>query len=838
MELKLNRNETCALAAVEPGKWGGQLTHGSVRLAPGVANRFGAREELLAWAVRGFAVDPDASSIGAGPWVPMCTYRRWPGMPYIRGYDSMRFQICGRLDEVGRVELAAFEWDGSDYKPWERVPAQRRESLGSVAEVDGTCSLGRLWHGDHVPVLRFASQEESEAMLLKDGKLKKSAAPRCVGVLMETGLVYWLYRVTETRRQVGADGSVISEEVMEPHTFRRRTTYYGPAWVYYAAIIDGVLYLAGVAQCLEPTRYGTVVVDTKIDRRFDEDGRMTVDYGTTRLPLGVACVTEDDLKTTGFSNSIYNPEEPVFPLPDQEIYDHMELLFGFRNGRLQAGFRTRPFTESMLLADRDDAGTVMARRSLARVDAGEDGGFRLTPLQHGDVRAGLTLTCPAGGVYRGQDGALQVLERFELSTQWREGEGFNAREEGTSMYIPYRTAGSGGYALCAWMDFTLARTGTNYALSGPVRAWGDGVIGELIPDSELYVTTIDCAVTTTRVVPAGGGAPDWPPLDPKPDREAEEDYDPDPPAGRLGNFYEYYMANSAAEYPVRMSSSLGDDDLASLISTAGPDVARQASFTFSLNPASRFFKTPSFYYLVEVTVGGSDGPYSWYGAAGKYCNVGSVTMAPSTLGANDYVAALTVAWAAPHDEVAADQVVTLTKRVPSLNKAGACRLAGATTVTAGEKLSGGNLITVEEMSTRTARYPERWYKVEWTEICDEVVVDPQTGREEKVSKSYSCRRWYDNKEAADAKAAALKPGRGERERSDVTRGPVIRYQVNPGWYLVRMMQVKVDLDALRAAMGWNLEPAPSVSGAISLSASSGDFYANARVSSVTKTLPE
>lgn len=801
-----------------------QSRHGDWDAGPDWAERFESMEELHAWARTQEPTRPPADDSGVEPWVQVASYARHPLAPYNEG-AAFEFEVFGRIDADGLLELAAV--------PKEDVFADKKQEgsrpfvLARVALDDLARSCG---HGDTRARLRLADAAVSREVLLQGEHLRMSAAPRCIGVFMESGRAFYRQVVREVRVVKTSKGEEVSREELEPVSRVRSLEHYGFIWVYYAAILDDVLYVVSIPAFSDPAG-GSVVVDSAVERTFEADGTLTERLTTARVSLPCP-PTEDDLRASGFPGVIYNPNDVVDEGGLQSFAVPARRIFGTASdGKLGRHYDVDALTRDLLVDDEE--GSVLCRRVLARVDKRPGRGFAVTPLMHGDVDAGLTFTSARGGVYADVDGGLQWTPAAELEFAALEKEEVASfLQAGASLYIPYRSAGAGGWMYAGWLSWEGTRQGPVYSLQGPLQAWGSGLAVEQRDVESLVLAEVTCSVTTTTI--SDDAVPPVPPPigpSPEPDPTAEDDFE-ELPRGRLGDFYEY-TCDSSAVAPLHMSSSLGDDDLAGLIESAGPDAARQVLFSFALNRGSRLFKTPSFQYTVTVTLGGSDGPYSWMGEAGKFCNVGSATLEPPRLGSGEFVAALTVAWAAPHDEVAPDKEVTLVKTVPAKDKSGACRLAGATSVTASERLSAGSLIRVEESATQAARYPARFYEVTWTEVWDEEKADPDSGELVRDTHKTNYRRFLRSRDDADALTASLPT----HERAEVTRGPRTRSLQNPAWWVVHVMHVSVDQAALRRAMCWEREFTAAMSGELTLSATSGSYYIAASVGEVVKALP-
>lgn len=376
-----------------------------------------------------------------------------------------RYYLHARIRKDNLVEFGAFDTihKGKDAKVY---------PLAHMGLNNETPFIRQRLHGDLQPALRIAGKEESEKVLLKNGKLIFAAAPKLIGAFMNVGnaLVTLTYGKT---------------------TSYFLKTYYGHIWVYWGAILDNVFYMVGIP-VFNTDEPGTLV--------YSPDGENAKRVYVSLPP------TEDDLRSS-FSGVLAPGGGNVAPFKGG-FYNAVEMLWGVdpMGGMADSMIHVDRFLDKY--GDRVSPIQV-AERALCKVQISNDGSPGIIPLYHGDIYGDLSLLGYEGGVFQNEDGALipknadEVVYNFEYE---KTASGGWATQSGASGFICSRTKYSKlcDVVYCA-QAFYSGNFGKHYFIRTvgclrPYMAYNDGV----------RIGGVDVALTRKK-------------------REEEEDEEPDPP---------------------------------------------------------------------------------------------------------------------------------------------------------------------------------------------------------------------------------------------------------------------------------------------------------------------
>ena len=370
-------------------------------------------------------------------WTYIADYSIHPLTPTHSGPHE--YYIHARIRHDNRLQFGVFaeQYNGEH---------QVQLPLFSVYENEDECLIQtQLLHGDIIPPLRIAGKQESEDMLLHNGKLKLAAAPKLIGALMNVGNA----RITVTYGKT---------------TTYFLKTYYGHIWVYWGAIIDRVFYMVGIPLFRESTR-GTIVFSPNTE---GAGSRISV-----RLPP-----TEDDLRSH-FGGSVFVSQDCTLSPPKTAFYQAVKLIWGVSDS-YHGGFESTRINVERFLEKYGDkeAPVTLCKRALAQVKQYDDSDNQLilSQVYHGDIYGDCSLLGYDGGVYLDKSGLL-IRNEEDVSTSYvyPDTEGGWPSESGASGFIPTMTRYDRlGHIYYAAQAFHVGQVGRNYFIRtvGCLRPYG------------------------------------------------------------------------------------------------------------------------------------------------------------------------------------------------------------------------------------------------------------------------------------------------------------------------------------------------------------------------------
>lgn len=407
-----------------------RLYHGDLHMPPGVFGTFNDAtgtmdaERRAEWMrqCQPEAPQSDPQKPDIQGWTYIADYTIHPLTPTHSG--PLHYYIHARIRHDNRLEFGAFAepCQGSSRRQY---PLTRISGSGNARPTLTPCL-----HGDLTPALRIAGKAEAEAKLLHNGKLIQSAAPKLIGALMNVG------------------NARIALSYGDSTTYLLKT-YYGHIWVYWGAIIDNILYIAGIPAYTGQDR-GTIVCSST------EDGR------GTRRPVSLP-PTEDDLRTQ-FGGSVLVSALSTVPLQRNDFHQAVERVWGISSSPI-GGFESSDVNVERFLESYGDTTTptVLCTRALARVQT-DSGTPTLTRLYHGDVYTDSTLLGYSGGVYATPRGLLiRNIRDVTTSFVYPETGGGWPSSSGASGFITTKTRYDRlGHVRYAAQAFVAGHVGRHY----------------------------------------------------------------------------------------------------------------------------------------------------------------------------------------------------------------------------------------------------------------------------------------------------------------------------------------------------------------------------------------
>ena len=836
VEVKINRTHKREIAYVRDDS-AEQLTHGDFGLPPIVYNTFEDAEERTEWIeslVAETPQDEDRDSKGNKEfsdiqgWTYVADYSVHPMTPRSIGN---KYYIHAKISRAGKIRFGIFT----------SVTKGESKTKTPLAYVWADGSSAQHRHGDHYEPspLRLAGKEEAEKKMLKGGKLIKSACPRFLGCLMNTGKAKIALHCTETIRTLDENGNLLSTENLDNGYSFALKNYFGHLWAYFGSIIDNVLYIVGLP-LYDGDEGGTVVYTQSATKRI-EDGDSTISHSTSRETVGLPPTADDLVSEFRGGGGLVRGDGGMFP-PNHAFYKAVDGAFELSESGF---FNIQRLKEEWWDKNLEtETPTVWAKRPVAYV--WEDGTHQ--QYQHGDVHTRCTLMSYLGGVYY-VDGALKLATSGEANyTDVETGKDVTTARGyiGYSGFVASRTI----YSLdCKELDvaqcFVVQSQGVNYRIA----TVGGNAAYRALPDRTCGGTDVSLTFhTSTTKVKKGNGNDDPPPPDPNDGETVEEDDYEEAEEGCLGEFFDYFLASDSGSYPIKLTRTPNSVSLEDVFQTSLPKTASAAralaaaqSYQFAVNSSSRYFKSPSFRYTVQFQADGQDGPFT--ASVPKNPNAQNprtiVVTSASLSGSSGLGTASFSLGTIYGGGSGTTKTATQTVKHPETDYSSAWSLAGSSSCTALDELKAASYpgyIKIREAGLKRIKIPERWYVVSWTERWEETAMQPN-GEEKVTVHICNYRRVYDNQESRDDKFNNLKSGAGLSTGHKVVGSPHRSTMASKAYVSIRTMNVSCDLEKIRETMCWNESLSATRVGSFNVESTGGNFTAECIATSVTKTLP-
>ncbi len=367
-----------------------QARHGDIPLGPAVHGTFyedGSlnQDKMHSWLAKEQTETPamlkdDEDKPDIQGWTYIADYSFHPLTPNHSGPRSYYIHARIRHDYSIQFGVFASVYQGTSECPYALARLSRYEGEGTLP------ARAQVLHGDLRPAFRIAGKAESEAMMMKEGKLIIAACPKSLGVLMNVGMGKLAVSYGET-------------------TTHRSITYYGHIWTYWGTIVDNTLYIVGL-----PLYTGS-------------------DKGAYRCAIG----GEETTYRVSLPPTNYDARAG-----SGNFMAAAKLLWGHRSG---VGFERTTHMVDAVLEKYGDWSTpaVLCRRALAKVSPSlSEGEYEVTQLCHGDIGDSLTLYSIYGGVYADKEGGLKAYNSDNVYHAHL-GDGSTFYSSGTSGYIPTKT---------------------------------------------------------------------------------------------------------------------------------------------------------------------------------------------------------------------------------------------------------------------------------------------------------------------------------------------------------------------------------------------------------------
>ncbi|MFI3244039.1 MAG: hypothetical protein R3Y56_07300 [Akkermansia sp.] len=775
-------------------------------------------------------------------WTYVADYTIHPMTPYKTAGTGGPFYIHARINDENKLEFGIFtsKAKASNAKPM-------KCALGRVSEE----SYHKYVHGDQqAPTLRIAGKEESEKMLLKGGKLIKSACPKFAGCFMYMGGTILQLTIKTTRITKDEDGKILDQEEITDAPWFKQIQLYGHLWTYWSSIIDNTLYFVGIP-LYNGNESGTCVFTQREERTIDrtkEPAETTNTYQHIRQPVNLP-PTEDDLKSYFLSNGWILQD--YSSTPSCPLYNILRQYFGLDE---RGYFSTRNFNVSSWFNSNCDtsAKTTLCSRVIANIKDGV-----LTQCHHGDINARLTAWSSKGGVFA-EAGSITVANQYEHPSQ-------NASEENNEenkLYNIWRI-GQSGYVLC---QYPYDRIGTVrisaqcFSTSHRGYTYNIAALGATTPPHSCYpgstlsnYTCLEGEFIDITIVKKDEDDSDKEPSEPGAGADVvEEESIEEPPEGLLAEYYDYQLGADSDDYPIKITMTPNMIDLRSYFEVnkcyskdETDALASTVSYDFTLNENSKYLKTPSYSYTVDIEAEGQDGPFE---AKKGEESLGQRTIVVGGLTSTKTDKSITATVSFATNSGGSGSTKTTSQTITRSSQKEDWRLVGQSVCTPMDKLevpASAKYLKITSGGTYTFKIPEKVYLINWTETWEEEEkeTDPDTGEEttRRVVHNKKIQRYYYTEQERDSTYDSLiNDGPWDTTEGvahELVGKPTKRNQAGKAYIKVHEKNISVSLFQMQDTMLWLDTATAEESGSLTITASSGTFTATTSTSSVTQTNP-
>lgn len=826
-----------ALSKIE-GEESHQLQHGDWYTNPHPHDQFEHNEGLKEWMLALQAETAESDEEDLQGWTYLADYTIHPLTPYTTSGTAGPFYIHARINKDNKLEFGVFT---SKAKAGNAKPMKC--ALGRVSEE----SYQKYIHGDQqAPILRIAGKEESEKMLLKGGKLIKSACPKFVGSFMSMGGTILKLTIKTTRIKKDEEGNVLEQEEITDAPWFKEIRLYGHLWTYWASIIDNTLYFVGIA-LYDDNESGTCVYtkkETRITDQTKDPTKITYEYTHKRESVALP-PTQDDLKTNFTGNGWILKD--YSSTPSCPLYDVVQKYFGVTE---DGYFSTRNFNVSSWFNNNCDTSTktTICSRVIAKIKDGV-----LTQCHHGDINARLTAWSSLGGVFAGA-GSITVANKYEYPSHSPSEE----NNEENALYRVWRN-GKSGYVL---NQYPYSRIGTArisaqcFTISHRGYAYSIAALGGTTPPYSCYpantlinYTPLDATFKDITIVKKDNPEPSIPP-DPGAGADVvEEECIEEPPEGLLAEYYDYQLDSASEDYPIKITMTPSMIDLRSYFEvnkcyskTETDALASGVSYDITLNENSRYLKTPSYSYTVDIEAEGQDGPFE---AKKGDESLGQRTIIISGLTSTKADKSITATVSFGTDKSGGSGTSkTTSQTITRASQKEDWRLVGQTVCTPMDKLevpAGAKHLKITSGGTYIFKIPEKVYLINWVETWVEevTVTDPETGEEsiKKTVHNQTNQRYYYHEQERDNVYDSLVNDGPSDVNHELVGKPSKSNRAGKAYIKVHEKVVSVSLFQMQDTMLWLDTATAEATGSLTITASSGSFTATTSTSSVTQTNP-